>query len=68
MNSKLLYTVKEVSEIIHTNPTYVYQLINAKLLPALKLGSYKVRHEALINFLQQYEGQDLTNPNNIVPL
>lgn len=68
MDNKLVYTVKEVSEIIHTNPTYVYQLINAGLLPALKLGSYKVRHEALINFLQQSEGKDLTNPFNVVSL
>lgn len=68
MNEKLLYTVKEVSEIIHTNPTYVYQLIKIGLLPSLKLGSYKIRHEALVNFLKQYEGKDLTDPHNIVPL
>ena len=68
MEEKLLYTVKEVSEIIHTNPTYVYQLINSKLLPALKLGSYKIRHESLVNFLQQYEGKDSTDPNNIISL
>lgn len=68
MNEKLLYTVKEVSEIIHSNPTYVYQLINTGLLPALKLGSYKIRHETLVNFLRQYEGKDLTDPNNIISL
>ena len=68
MNEKLLYTVKEVSEIIHTNPTYVYQLIKIGVLPALKLGSYKIRHESLVNFLKQYEGKDLTDPNNIVSL
>lgn len=68
MNNKILYTVKEVAEIIHTNPTYVYQLINTGLLPALKLGSYKVRHETLIDFLQKYEGMDLTDPHNIVSL
>lgn len=65
---KLLYTVKEVSQILHTNPSYVYQLINAKLLPVLKLGSYKIRHETLVNFLSSYEGYDLSNPKNIEKL
>lgn len=62
---KILYTVKEVSEILHTNPTYVYQLINAGLLPVLKLGSYKVRHEALMKFLESYEGYDLSDPTKV---
>lgn len=62
---KMLYTVKEVSQILHTNPSYVYQLINSGLLPVLKLGSYKVRHETLIKFLSEYEGYDLTNPKNV---
>lgn len=62
---KILYTVKEVSQILHTNPSYVYQLINSGLLPVLKLGSYKVRHEALIKFLSEYEGYDLTNPKKV---
>lgn len=64
----LLYTVKEVSELLHTNPTYVYKLINKGLLPALKLGSYKVRHEALDAFLVQFEGYDLTDIDNITKI
>jgi len=43
-NEKLLYTVKEVSELLHTNQAYVYSLIKAGQLPVLKLGSYKVRN------------------------
>ncbi len=62
---KILYTVKEVSQIMHTNPSYVYQLINAGLLPVLKLGSYKVRHETLMKFLSEYEGYDLSDPSKI---
>lgn len=61
----MLYTVKEVSQILHTNPSYVYQLINSGLLPVLKLGSYKVRHEALTKFLVTYEGYDLSDPNKV---
>ena len=64
-NEKLLYTVKEVSELLHTNQAYVYSLIKAGLLPVLKLGSYKVRKESLNHFLEKFEGKDLTNPNEI---
>ena len=59
---QILYTVKEVAELFHTNPTYIYALIKTGLLPALKLGSYKVRKDAVDNFLEQYEGCDLTDP------
>lgn len=59
---KILYTVKEVSQLIHTNQAYVYSLIKARLLPTLKLGSYKIRKETLERFLAEYEGKDLTNP------
>lgn len=59
---KYVFTVKEVSEIIHTNQSYVYTLIKAGLLPALKLGSYKIRRETLLKFLEEYEGCDLTKP------
>ena len=68
MEDKIIYTVKEVSEIIHTNPTYVYTLIKSGLLPALKLGSYKIRKSALFKFLESNEGNDLTDPFNIKPL
>ena len=63
-NEKLLYTVKEVSELLHTNQAYVYSLIKAGLLPVLKLGSYKVRKTTLNEFLQKSEGLDLTDPKN----
>ena len=35
----MLYTVKEVSKILKVNVSYVYKLINKKLLLAIKLGS-----------------------------
>lgn len=64
----VLYTVNEVSKLIKTNPAYVYDLIKKGLLPALKLGSYKVRKAALLDFLEKYEGKDLTDLNNIIEL
>lgn len=67
-DEKILYTVKEVSEIIHTNTSYVYLLIKSGLLPALKLGSYKIRRTSLLNFLDANEGNDLTDPFNIKPM
>lgn len=68
MSNDILYTVKEVSEIIHTNKAYVYALIKAGLLPALKLGSFKIRKVTLEKFLQENEGYDLTNPNDITKI
>ena len=64
-NEKILYTVKEVSALLHIKQGFVYELIRAGLLPALKLGAYKVRREALYKFLEDNEGMDLRNPTNV---
>lgn len=64
----LVYTVKEVSKILHTNTTYIYKLINTGSLPAIKLGSYKIRKESLCRFLEKNEGNDLTEPDNVVKI
>lgn len=64
----VLFTVAEVSKLIKTNTTYVYELIKAGVLPVLKLGTYKIRRSALLDFLEKYEGKDLTNPNQITEL
>lgn len=64
-NKAILYTVSEVAKLLHTNKSYVYELINANKLPALKLGSKKVRAEALEAFLREYEGMVLTNPYDV---
>ncbi|WP_077534320.1 helix-turn-helix domain-containing protein [Massiliimalia massiliensis] len=63
-----LYTVKEISQIIHSNPSYVYDLIRKGFLPAMKLGSYKVREEALKMFLLEAEGKDLTDLDDVKEL
>jgi excisionase family DNA binding protein len=64
----ILYTVNEVSKLLKSNTDYVYQLIRAGLLPVLKLGNYKVRKKTLLEFLEKYEGKDLTNPQEIKDL
>lgn len=64
----ILYTVSETAKLIKTNPNYVYELIKQGLLPALKLGSLKIRRSTLLKFLAEYEGQDLTDLDNIKEL
>ncbi len=60
-----LYTVKEVAKIMKVNVHKVYELIRVGLLPALKLGSIKIRRESLAEFLRKYDGMDLMDLNNI---
>ena len=60
-----LYTVKEAAKIMKVNVHRVYDLIRVGLLPALKLGSIKIRKESLEEFLKKYDGMDLTDLNNI---
>lgn len=38
------------------------------MLPALKLGSLKIRKSSLEKFLEEYEGMDISDVNNIKPL
>ena len=45
----ILYTVSEVARLIKSNPAYTYSLIN-RLMLAIKLGSWKVRRTALLEF------------------
>ena len=65
---KLLYTVKEASATLGVNVHIVYDLIKKGLLPALKLGSLKIRRESLEEFIKKYEGMDLSDLNNIKEL
>lgn len=63
-----LYTVPEVAKLLHTDAHQIYKLINAQLLPVLKLGRYKIRPTSLEAFLEKYEGYDLSDPQNPVKL
>ena len=65
---KMLYTVADVAEVLQCNESTVYKLKNVGLLPFLKLGRYKCRKEALEEFLEKYEGFDITDPQHIKPL
>lgn len=65
---KILYTVKETANVLGVNVHLVYSLITKGLLPALKLGSLKVRKTAIEDFVLKYEGMDLSNLDNIIEL
>lgn len=65
---EMLYTVKEVAEILKCNVDYVHKLRKSGLLPFLKLGSYKCRKQALEAFLEEFEGKDVTDPYHVKEL
>ncbi len=67
-NERLIYTVQEVATLLHSSPNYIYGLIEKGYLPALKLGSIKILKSSLIKFLAYYEGQDLSDIDNIKKL
>lgn len=67
-NDKILYTVKETAGTLGVNVHVIYNLIKRGLLPALKLGSMKVRKESIEAFVKKYEGMDLSDLDNITEL
>ena len=64
----ILYTVKETSKILKTNPAYVYSLIKKGYLRCMKLGNYKIRKSTIEEFLAKYEGYDFTDLDNVKEL
>ena len=68
MHPKMLYTLREVAQIIGSNEAYVQNLRKAGLIKCIQLGRYKVRHEELERFLKENEGKDLRDPFNVRPI
>ena len=66
--SDVLYTVDEVAKILKTNKDYVYRLHKSGLLRFIKLGRLKCRKVTLEAFLTKYDGQDITDPENVKPI
>lgn len=65
ITSDYLLSVSEVAELLKTNKNMIYTLVDKKLLRAMKVGSLKIRNSEVIRFLDEYEGKDLTNLDNI---
>lgn len=68
MNETIIYTVKEIAKLLHTSPNYIYKLIDKGYLPAIRLGSIKVLKSSLDKFLEENEGNDLSDVNDIKKL
>ena len=47
----MLYTVSEVAKLLKVNRNFVYKIINDGELEAVKIGSIKVRKEALNRYV-----------------
>lgn len=60
-----LYSVNEVAKMLKVGKNKVYELIHAGLLPVLKIGGMKIRKKSFNEFLENYEGCDLSNPYNV---
>lgn len=48
----MLFTVSEVAKLLKVNRNFIYDLIKNGELEAVKVGSIKVRKEALDRYLQ----------------
>ena len=47
----MLYTVTEVAQLLKVNRNFVYKIINNGELEAVRIGSIKVRKEALNRYV-----------------
>lgn len=65
LEMKMVYTVQEVSKILGINKNSVYNLINAGIIKTMKLGRQKITANSLLEFLEKYDGYDLTDLSNI---
>ena len=61
----MLYTVPEVAAILKTNVDYVYKLQKSGIIRFMKIGRLKCRKITLEQFLEKYEGCDISDPFNI---
>lgn len=62
------FWVTKVAIVLKSNKDYVYNLIKAGVLPAIKLGRLKVLKSTLERFLKEYEWKDLSNPFNVADI
>lgn len=60
-----LYTVREVAAILQVNRNKAYELVKKGFIKSLNLGSIRVRESALQNFLETYDGMDISDLNNV---
>lgn len=61
----MLYTVPEVAKLLKTNVDYVYKLQQSGVIRFMKIGRLKCRKTTLEQFLEKYDGCDISDPFNI---
>lgn len=64
----VLYTVSETAELLKVNRNSVYDLLKKNVIRGLKLGSLKITRTELIKFLEEKNGKDLSNLEDIKDL
>ena len=64
----VLYTVSEAAELLKVNRNSVYDLLKNNVIRGLKLGSLKITRTELIKFLEENNGKDLSNLEDIKDL
>lgn len=61
-SEEVLYTISEVAALLKVNKNAVYFLINKGYLRSIKFGCRKVTRNALLSFLEQYDGETIPLP------
>lgn len=61
----LVYTVSETAQILKVNKNTIYDLIHSGVLKCIKLGNNKITAKALNEFLETYDGYDLSDLTDI---
>lgn len=59
------YSVEEAAKMIKTSKSVIYELIDRKMLIAVKIKSLKVPEYAIEEFFRKYEFMDLSNLDDI---
>ena len=61
----IAYSVEETAKMIKTSKSVIYELIDRKMLIAVKIKSIKVPEYAIEEFFRKYEFMDLSNLDDI---
>ena len=65
LDREIILTIPQAAQLIHTNQQRVRSLIRAGYIKALKLGELKIRRQELDRFLEEAEGYDLNDLDDV---
>ena len=55
-----VFTVAETAEILRCSEGFVRRILTCGLMRYMKIGDIKIRSEALDEFLERFDGEDVT--------